>query len=199
MGLTPKQIRAAELLAKGHSQQEAGKAVGASRRTVSRWLQKPEFKNLSFGLVGRATLPPQSPPQPPQRAASERHRQSSALTAQDLVEDALLAVRDILQNPESRSCDRLKAASLVGEWVGFGSDKNKMAEMEAVKVLIDANWVPSEVLDALIDGSSEMEKKVKDAFYNCFHNGNGNKKFLPQENPERGTVDVDFDIDDDDE
>lgn len=195
MSLSPPQIRAAELLAKGHSHQEVGDAVGVSRRTILRWLKQEDFKNLSYGLVGRAAQSPQ--PAQPQRSP-EKHRQKSTLTPQDLVEDALSAVRDILQNPESRSSDRLKAAALVGEWVGISHKKPPMHEMEGLEALIKAGWVPDEVLDALIESSNEMQKRLRNAFHNCFENGN--KKSLPQENSnlEEGTVDVDVDIDDDD-
>jgi hypothetical protein len=114
------------------------------------------------------------------------------------VEDALQAVRDILQNPESRSCDRLKAASLIGDWAGLNQRKPPMHEMEGLEAMIRAGWVPDEVLDALIESSNEMGQRVRDAFYNCFQNGN--KKSLSQDsNPEKGTVDVGIDDDDDDE
>jgi uncharacterized protein YerC len=162
MGLTPQQVKAVQLLAKGHSQQEVADIVGVSRRTISRWLQSPEFKNLSFGLVNQVVKPPSQPTQP--QPVKERH--SDSLTPQDLVGDALLAVRDILTDPEARTCDRLKAASLVGDWARLSGDKSKMAEMEALKILIDANWVPDEVLVVLVEAGVELEEKIKDAFQN---------------------------------
>jgi ParB-like chromosome segregation protein Spo0J len=199
MALSQKQIRAADLLARGYSQEEAGKAVGASRRSISRWLQEEDFRNLSYGLVGRVQSPPQ-PVQPPLQRSPERRQQSSGLTTRltpkDLVEDALVAVRDILNNPEARTCDRLKAASLIGDWAGLSLKKPPMHEMEGLEALIQAGWVPDEVLDALIESSNDMGQTIKNAFHNCFENGN--KKSLSQEN-EEGTVDVDFDDDDFDE
>ncbi len=99
MSLTPSQIRAAELLSKGHSHQEVGDAVGVSRRTILRWLKQEDFKNLSFGLVGRASQ--QAPQQAPQRSP-ERH--SGSLTPQDLVPDALAAVQGILTE---RACQQI--------------------------------------------------------------------------------------------
>lgn len=190
MGLTPQQVKAVQLLAKGRSQQEVADMVGVSRRTVSRWLQSPEFKNLSFGLVNQPQ--PQPQPQP------NRERRGT-LTPQDLVEDVLRAIQDILTNPDSRSCDRLKAAALIGDWAGLSQRKPPMHEMEGLEAMIRAGWVPDEVLDALIDGSDELAARVKDAFVGCFENGK--KKSLPQDslNPERGTVvEIDADIDDDD-
>jgi hypothetical protein len=190
MSLSPKKIRAAELLSKGHSHDAVGDAVGVSRRTILRWLKQEDFKNLSYGLVGRAV----QSPQPAQR--ERERRQQRLLTPQDLIQDALSAVQSILVDPEVRVCDRLKAAALVGQWAGLEVEKNKMAEMQAVQVLIESNWVPSEVLDTLIDGSAEMEERVRNAFLGCFHDGN--KKSLPQENPRKGTADeFDDDFDDD--
>lgn len=160
MSLTPSQIRAAELLAQGHSQGEVGNAVGVSRRTVSRWLQEQDFRNLSFGLLSRAS---QSPQESPQRSQEPR-KQSHDLTPQDLVSDALEAVQGILQNPDSRNCDRLKAASLVGEWSGLGV-RGKMAEMEALKILIEAGWIDDNAINTLIDNwqilSTEMKNVLK--------------------------------------
>ena len=165
MSLTPPQIRAAELLAKGHAQQEVGDIVGVSRRTIVRWLKQEDFRNLSFGLLGRVT---QSPQQVPQRSPENR-RQTNDLTPQDLVCDALEAVKDILQDPDSRNCDRLKAASLIGEWAGLGV-RGKMAEMEALKILIEAGWISDNTLDTLVANwqilSVEMKKVLRgnDAF-----------------------------------
>ena len=167
--MTPQQVKALQLLAQGLNQQEVADAIGVSRRTISRWLQSPEFKNLSFGLVGQVKPPPQ-----PAQAEAIRERLSDPLTPQDLVTDALAAVRDILTDPEARNCDRLKAATLVGEWAGLAQKKSQMHEMEGLEAMIKAGWVPDEVLQALIEGSEELGLKVKNAFQN------GNKKALLQ-------------------
>lgn len=158
MNFTPTQIRAAELLAKGHPHQEVGDAVGVSRRTILRWLTKEGFRNLSFGLLGRATQAPQSQPQ----RSPESRKQTNDLTPQDLVGDALEAVRDILQNPDSRNVDRLKAASLVGDWAGLGVQKTKMAEMEALKILIEAGWIHDDALSTLIENWQILSAQMKD-------------------------------------
>ncbi|HEY9834115.1 MAG TPA: helix-turn-helix domain-containing protein [Stenomitos sp.] len=158
MPLSQKQIRAAELLAKGYSQEEVGKAVGASRRSVSRWLQSEEFRNLSYGLVGRAS-------QPPPRACerqSEGRQMTSRLNPEDLVPDALEAVRGILQDPDCRNADRLKAASLIGEWAGLGN-REKMAEMEALKVLIEAGWIGDAPVNVLVENWQILSAEMKEA------------------------------------
>jgi transcriptional regulator with XRE-family HTH domain len=157
MSLSPQQIRSAELLAKGHSQEAVGNAVGVSRRTIARWLRREDFRNLSFGLLGRAA---QSPQQAPQRSPESR-KQSNELTPQDLVGDALEAVRSILQDPDSRNADRLKAASLVGEWTGLGV-RGKMAEMEALKVLIEADWIDDAAINTLLENWQILSAEMKD-------------------------------------
>jgi len=43
-GLSPKHLRAVELLAAGASASETAAALGVSDRTVRRWAQKPEFR-----------------------------------------------------------------------------------------------------------------------------------------------------------
>jgi transposase len=77
MALSPKQIQAAELLARGYSHQEVGDAIGASRRTILRWLKQQDFRDLSFGLTHRA---PQPTPQPAPQRSPESHKQSNELT-----------------------------------------------------------------------------------------------------------------------
>lgn len=158
MSLTPPQIRAAELLGKGHSQQETADLIGISRRTIVRWLKQEDFKSLCYGLIGRSP----SPQQPPQRSP-ERHKQSDTLTAQDLVDDALTAVKDILQDPDSRNVDRLKAAALVGDWVGLG-DRERMQELEAMRVLIESGWLPHHVVDSIAEAAEFFELRAKEAF-----------------------------------
>jgi len=156
MALSPLQIRAAELLAKGHSHQAVGDQIGVSRRTILRWLKQADFKNLSYGLVGRVTES--------QKQASPRSPQPYAgnLKVEDLVNDALEAVRSILQDPDARIADKLKAAALVGQWSGL-DHRGKIHEIECVKVLIEADWISDTVLDAIVDGGDEFTAKVRKA------------------------------------
>jgi hypothetical protein len=158
MALSPKQIQAAELLARGYSHQEVGDAIGASRRTILRWLKQQDFRDLSFGLTHRASQP--TPQQAPQRSLESR-KPSDNLTPQDLVGDALKAVQEILQDPDSRNADRLKAASLVGEWTGLGV-RGKMAEMEALKVLIEADWIDDAAINTLLKNWQILSVEMKD-------------------------------------
>ncbi len=53
IGMSPTQIRAAELIGQGLTQQEVADRVGVTRRTIVRWCQDIGFKNLSYGLRSR--------------------------------------------------------------------------------------------------------------------------------------------------
>lgn len=179
--LTPNQIKAAELLSQGYSHQEVADACKVSRRTILRWLNQNDFKNLSFGLIHRQR-PAQQAPQP----SPERGRQpSKLLTPEDLVQDTLLAIQSILIDPGSRKCDILKAAALVGEWSGMAY-RGKTHEGEAFKVLLKAGWVPPGVLEILEDGWDDLQTKIKVAL------AHGQKKDPLQES-EGGTFDINAD------
>jgi hypothetical protein len=158
MALSPKQIQAAELLARGYSHQEVADAINTSRRTVLRWLKLQDFRDLSFGLVHRA---PQPTPQQAPRRSAESDKPSDNLTPQSLVNNALQAVKDILEDSEARNCDRLKAASLVGQWAGLGAQE-KMAEMEALKILIEAKWIDDGAINTLVENWQILSSEMKD-------------------------------------
>ncbi len=153
MTLTPAQIKAAKLLGQGYSQQDAAVAIGVTRRTIGRWQKQEDFRHLCFGLIHRA---PQSTPQ----RASERSSQPETLKVEDLIPDALKAVQEILQDPDCRNCDRLKAASLVGEWSGLGV-RGKMAEMEALKILIEAGWIDDRAINTLVENWQSLSAEMK--------------------------------------
>jgi hypothetical protein len=179
MPLTPNQIRAAELLSRGHTQLEVAQSIGVNRKSIQRWLKQQDFKNLSYGLVGRASAAPQPPHQQAPQRPPESQRQPSKLTPQDLIEDALCAVQSILIDPDTRVGDRIKAAALVGQWTGLGQPA-QMVEMQALKILIETGWCSDEVLETLIDGSAELEKRMK----NVLSHETGIKKSLLQESEE---------------
>lgn len=156
--MTPNQVRAAQLLAQGHTQQEAADASGVSRRTIVRWLATQKFRDLAFGLVGTNSRVENSPP--PQ-AVSQNKKTSKTL--EDLIPLALEAVGEVLSDPDTRNTDKLKAAALVADWAGL-SDREKMQELQALKVLIDSGWLPPHVLDELGQAAEFFEQKAKEAF-----------------------------------
>jgi transcriptional regulator with XRE-family HTH domain len=156
--LTPNQIKAAELLSQGFSHQEVADECKVSRRTILRWLNQNDFKNLSFGLIHRQR-PAQQVPRRPENANSTNQRLDN-LRISDLIPDALKAVQDILQNPDARNGDRLAAASLVGKWSGL-EGRGKIHELEAIKVLIDQEWISEEVSAVIFDAKNELIEKIR--------------------------------------
>jgi transposase len=96
--------RILDVLTKGGTQREAAEVAGISIRTLQRWLKTPEFRQIETKInfaVQKQT----------EALADEVTEQLESLTP-----IALSVVREILENSESRSVDRLKAASLVIEW-----------------------------------------------------------------------------------
>ena len=186
--LTPNQIKAAELLSQGFSHQEVADACNVSRRTILRWLNQGDFKNLSFAMINRQR-PTQQPLQRPENA-KEINQPSDNLRVPDLIPDALRAVRDILQNPDARNGDRLAAASLVGKWSGL-EGRGKIHELEAIKVLIDQEWISEEVSAVIFDAKNELIERVKNAL--------GQQKSPPPDNSllsDEGGFDFDDELDD---
>lgn len=120
MSFSHVQIKTAQLLASGLTQEETAKRVGISCRTVSRWLCNEEFKNLSFGLVNSS-----SPAKNEAKIQStSRTDNESSYELGDLIPLAIRTVVNILTDPDARKADQLKAVSLVGEWAGLTSDFN---------------------------------------------------------------------------
>jgi transcriptional regulator with XRE-family HTH domain len=121
MSLSPIQIRAAQLLARGLSQEETGKQVGVSRRTISRWLCKEEFKNLSFGLVNSSSS---STKNEAEIQSTSQTNDESSCELSHLVPLAFMTLENILTDPDARKADKLKAATLIGQWGGLTTDFN---------------------------------------------------------------------------
>lgn len=160
MSLDPNQVKAARLLAKGQTQTQTASAVGVSRRTIVRWSTLPEFKNLCFGLSAEAPAPVAKsyPPESPVRV----RLQPNNLTAEDLVPNALQAVQDILTDPDARTSDRLKAASLAAEWAGL-SIRGRIHELQAFQVLRDLGFLQKESVELVEIAYSECQQKIKQA------------------------------------
>ena len=158
MSLEPKQIDAAKLLAKGQSQTQTAQAIGVSRRTIVRWLSQSEFKNLCFGLSGEVQAVAKSVNPIDLKSQVQVRNQPNNLTVDDLVPYAVQAIQEILTSPDVRPSDRLKAAALVGQWSGL-EYRGKTQELEAFKLLGDANLLPG-----------EMVERVEEVILGCFRN-----------------------------
>jgi transposase-like protein len=161
MKFSPKQIAAAKLLGQGKSQTEVAKAIGVNRRTVVRWLERHEFKQLCYGLIGGSTPTPK-PPETPKPAINQQN--PNRVSTEDLGNLAFLAVgcvSNILDDPDARASDRLKAAQLAGDWSGLGSQASKVEDLELLQELVSRKWLPSETVDRIYTEFQDFNEKVR--------------------------------------
>lgn len=113
--LKPQQLQAARILAGGSSHEATARAVKCSKKTIDRWCQIPEFRQLVDSLRTNKF-----------EAAIQSIKEVDSNTAKRLAEKALAAVEAILSDPDSRNCDRLKAAGLIAGWTGL--DQGRLVE-----------------------------------------------------------------------
>ncbi len=106
--------RALELLDRGHSEKEVAEILDVSLRTIQRWKARLEIEesNIPIGIDSPRLLSPQE------------ERALGVLTfgeVEKLIPNAVAVIKEILENPESRNSDRLRAAGLIGDWSGYSS------------------------------------------------------------------------------
>lgn len=150
--LTPKQLRAIELLVSEVEQKVIAKELGVSDRTIQRWLKLDEFKEGLEGISYR----------PVAVSAVEvvNAHQSRRERLESLLDKAIDTLEATLENPDVRTCDRLKAAQMVGDWAGAG----KLPDYEtAIMALQELGWLPPRVLEASMEGSQEFRERIKKA------------------------------------
>ena len=112
------QLKAAQGIASGLSQGEAAKAAGASRRSVVRWLSDPLFLQKVSELRGEIH-------QVKVEVIRETTREFSL---ENLIPKALNVVGEVLGNTDERTANKLKACSLIGNWVGLRSTSSSDGE-----------------------------------------------------------------------
>jgi len=99
--LTPRQLQAADLLARGVSITDTAQEVGVRRETVGIWKRQPEFQAaIQEQLTGL--------------------RESARARLQTLIEPALEALEGDLRDPSVSRTVRQKAAIAVLDRAGFG-------------------------------------------------------------------------------
>lgn len=114
-GFTQKQLQAAELLARNLSQVKVAAEIGTSRTTIIRWLKQPDFCKKVESLRQKAE-------QVSTRAFVEVTKERvkcGAITLNETIELLSSVVRD----EDCRLSDRLKAAEVLGKWLGWGNGK----------------------------------------------------------------------------
>lgn len=96
------------MLAQGATQLRVANALKINKRTLTRWLGETEFKTKVAELRGHRF-----------RQAEELVKSGNEIQLQDLIPKALAALKELLENSDTRSSDRLKAVQLIGSWAGF--------------------------------------------------------------------------------
>jgi hypothetical protein len=109
--LSETQLKAAQALASGMSQGKAAEVSGASRRSVVRWLTDPVFCQKLAEFSGEI-----------QQVKVEVLRETTReFNLENLIPKALSVVGEVLSDGDERTANKLKACTLIGNWVGMRS------------------------------------------------------------------------------
>lgn len=127
--LTPKQLQAVNLLAKGKTQVEIASLLNISTKTVQRWTRKSEFIQAMADVQLRAVE------KTIEKTAEDISRHSQAVI-QRLVPKALIVIHEYLSNSSAKGSDRLRAVQIIGSWAGLNQAQAK-PETEAEMQLKD--------------------------------------------------------------
>jgi transcriptional regulator with XRE-family HTH domain len=107
--------KALNMLAKGMGTSEVAKRLGVSQRTIQRWLKAEGVSNPVMDVCDQVVKEIALKVE----AAIGDELKSQALQLLKLSGKSLDCLEEILNNPDTRTADRLKACQIVGEWVGF--------------------------------------------------------------------------------
>jgi transcriptional regulator with XRE-family HTH domain len=107
--------KALNMMAKGMGTSEVAKQLGVSQRTIQRWIKSEGVSNpvmdICDEVVRRVAVRVD--------ATIGDELKLQALQLLRLSGKSLNCLEEIIDNPETRTADRLKACQIVGEWVGF--------------------------------------------------------------------------------
>jgi predicted transcriptional regulator len=118
MSYTNKKIEAQILLSQDIPQIRVAELLKISRKTVSRWLKEPHFKDAI--ISGRRTqlesalarnLPTSS--DDVEQTGSSTSRKQDLSLSEKLIAKSFATLDELLSNPELRASDRLKAVEIV--------------------------------------------------------------------------------------
>jgi len=138
--LTEQQLKAASALARGLSQGRAAEVAGVNRRTVVRWLKEDPFFRSEIERLSAEV-------EDIRVEVVEKIIENEEVSLKDLLPKALKVVKEILDNPDSRSADKIRAASLVADWAGV--------RIAAQTNLLGANDSPFSLENSQVDGDGQ--------------------------------------------
>ncbi len=110
MSLSPQQLEAIALLGKGTKTSEVASQLGITQRTVQRWLKDDEFAK-AVAEIGR-------------QATQLVVESTSFKEIERATESSVKLLTEMIENPELRPSDRLRAVDLVRRW----GDKHRFEE-----------------------------------------------------------------------
>lgn len=116
--LTPKQLQAVSLLAKGKTKVEIASELGISTKTVQRWTKQLGFAQAVSDVQSSAVR------QTVERTAEDIARQSQEVIER-LVPKALMVIHEYLNNSSAKGSDRLRAVHIIGSWAGLNQSQVK--------------------------------------------------------------------------
>ncbi len=155
--LSPEQLKALELLSSGHSQVSVANQLGVSRRTVVRWMSKPEFKQALTGLGSNQFIVNQDAIEP-----EIIKPQNSQLSIRERLNSLIPSIIDeceaILKDPDTRTSDKLKSAALLAKWSGL-EDRPDTALL-AFDYLAENRIIPYEVLNFYVESMQNFQTQL---------------------------------------
>lgn len=113
MSPTPQQIGAIALLGKGTKTSEVAAQIGVTQRTVQRWLKDAEFTK-AVAEIGTQTT----------RLVVEATSFDLFKEIERATESSVKLLTEMIENPDIRPSDRLKAVDIVRRW----GDKHRFEE-----------------------------------------------------------------------
>jgi hypothetical protein len=155
--LSPEQLQALELLSSGHSQVSVANQLGVSRRTVVRWMSKPEFKQALTGLgsnqfvINEDALEPEII-QPQKCSGSIRERLNR------LIPTIIDETEAILKNPDTRTADKLKSAAMLAKWAGLEERPDSVEQ--AFEYLAESKLISMDFIDFYIEGMEAFKEQL---------------------------------------
>jgi hypothetical protein len=155
--LTPEQLQALDLLSSGKSQSAVADDLGVSRRTVVRWMSRPEFRQALDGLGSNQFVINPDAIEP-----EIIKPQSSRFSVRERLNGLIPVIVDeceaILKNPDTRTADKLKSAAMLAKWAGL-EDRPDTALL-AFDYLIDEGIAPIEVARFYVETMQNFQTQL---------------------------------------
>jgi transcriptional regulator with XRE-family HTH domain len=98
------------MIAQGLSTSEIATRVGVSQRTIQRWSKGFNPVKETLNTIANSI-----------DADLDEELKSQAFKLLRLTGKSLDCLTDIIENPDTRTADKLTACKIIGDWVGFGS------------------------------------------------------------------------------